>query len=114
MAATMAQVVTGLAKYINSEFVAHLDGLKKWAVIGAASLAVGKVEAVGAAIQKSQIARSFGVIGEDGSIDIEVLKACLDAAADSAGPVVQQIPLLGPVTFNKEDIQKIYDYIKNS
>jgi hypothetical protein len=114
MAATMAQVVTGIAKYINSEFVEQVEGLKKWAVIGAASLAVDKVDAVGAAIQKSQIARSFGVIGEDGSINIDALKSCLDAAADSTGPVVQQIPLLGPVTFKKEDIQKVYDYIKNS
>lgn len=114
MAATMEQVVTGLAKYINAEFVEQVDGLKKWAVIGAASLAVGKMEAVGDTIQKSQIARSFGVIGEDGGIDIDALKACLDAAAEKTGPVVQQIPLLGPVTFKKEDIQKIYDYIKNS
>ena len=50
----------------------------------------------------------------DGSIDIDALKACLDAAADSSGPVVQQIPLLGPVTFAKEDIQKLYDFIVKS
>lgn len=114
MAATMAQVVTGLAKYINSEFVEQVEGLKKWAVIGAASLAVGKVEAVGATIQKSQIARSFGVVDDAGNIDIDSLKKHLDAAAEKTGPVVQQIPLLGPVTFKKEDIQRIYDYIKNS
>lgn len=114
MAATMEQVVSGLAKYINAEFVEQVDGLKKWAVIGVASLAAGKVDAVGAAIQKSQIASSFGVVGEDGSIDIDALKACLDAAADSTGPVVQQIPLLGPVTFKKEDIQKLYDFIVKS
>lgn len=114
MAVSMDKVVSGLAQYINSEFVEHVDGLKKWAIVGAASLAVGKVTAVGETIQKSSIAKALGVVDESGDIDIDILKAHLDAAADSTGPVVQQIPLLGLVTFKKEDIQKVYDYIINA
>ena len=114
MFVSMEQVVNGFAKYINAEFVENVDGLKKWAVIGAASLAVGKVNAIGETIQKSKIAKTMGIMDESGRVDIDSLKEHMTFVADSTGPVVQNIPLLGPVTFTKDDIQKLYDFIVNS
>lgn len=114
MFVSMEQVVNGVAKYVNSEFVEKVDGLKKWAVIGAASLAVAKVNSIGETLQKSKVAKTMGVMDDNGQIDIDLFKEHMAFAADSTGPMVQNIPLLGPVTFRKDDIQKLYDFIVNS
>lgn len=114
MTVTMDQVVSGLAKYITAEFVEHVDGLKKWAVIGASSLIVTKSQEVGSALAKNAIVQSLGAMDKDGRIAIDLLKEHFSYAADTTGPITQQIPLLGPVTFAKEDIQKLYDFIVKS
>lgn len=114
MKVNIGQVKNGFSKYLDSEFVQKLEGLKKWAVLAASSVLVQKVDNASEVIINNNIIKAFDIVNEDGLIDIDALKQAFDSAADKTGSVVQQVPLLGPVTFTKADIQKLYDYIIQS
>lgn len=97
--------------YIDQEFVQKLTGLNQWLVMGAAGLLSGKFESISQEMLRSPLAKQLELVDDAGYIDIDKIKTAFDAAADKTGAVVQSIPFLGPVTFSKDDIQKLYVHI---
>lgn len=106
---TVIQVQTGLVQYVDRDLLPHLDGLKKLGLGVYMGLAA---ENIGAAIQRYKdhpAVAVLGVISEDGMIDIDKVYA-------TAKPMLQEkqsvnLPLIGRVTFNEQDLEKLYRYI---
>ena len=111
MRVTIPHIEAGLMSYIDQEFVQKLTGLNQWLVMGAAGLLSGKLESISQEMLRSPLAKQLELVDDAGYIDIDKIKTAFDAAADKTGAVVQNIPLLGPVTFSKDDIQKLYTHI---
>ena len=50
-------------------------------------------------------------MSEDGMIDIDTLITQLKISATANGPVTEHIPILGDITFDSTDIDKLHTYI---
>lgn len=111
MKKNFAQVQAGVLDYINREFIAKLDGLKKWAVLSAIGIYMGKSSAVSEQILNHPVAKMMGIVDDQGMIDVDALHAAMIQAAEKTGTVNQYIPLLGNVTFSRGDVDTLYNCI---
>lgn len=109
---TVKQVQSGIVRYVDSDLLPHLDGMKKIGLgiyMGLAS------ENIGAAIQKYKdhpAVAMLNVVTEDGMVDIDKVYAV-------AKPMFEQkqsidLPLIGRVTFDGDDVEKLYRYISEA
>ena len=108
------RVLDGVVRYINREMYVGMNDLQE--VV--ARMAVGRVINNRATIKKALIdnpvIRTFGVISEDGMVDVDVLAAELKEQVIAKGKVQIAIPFIGKFTFVPEDIDKILMEIKRS
>lgn len=109
---TVKQVQSGIVRYVDSDLLPHLDGMKKIGLgiyMGLAS------ENIGAAIQKYKdhpAVAMLNVVTGDGMVDIDKVYAV-------AKPMFEQkqsidLPLIGRVTFDGDDVEKLYRYISEA
>ncbi len=109
MKVTVAQISEGLARYIDNELVPKVPGVRKW-LLGAAGAYVGKAMADKVEENRKTL-ESVGIMSEDGMIDIDQLIPRLKATAASSGPVTEHIAMLGDITFDSSDIDRLHSYI---
>ena len=106
------RVLDGVVRYINREMYVGMNDLQE--VV--ARMAVGRVINNRATIKKALIdnpmIRTFGVISEDGMVDIDSLAAELKEQVIAKGKVQIAIPFIGKFTFVPEDIDKLLADIK--
>lgn len=109
MKVTINQISEGLARYIDQELVPKVPGIRKW-MLGLAGGYAGQM-LQGKAAENKVFLESLGVMDADGMIDIDALHTRLKAAADSSGTVTEHIPMIGDVTFDSSDIDRLKSYI---
>lgn len=111
MKASIGQIKCGVLGYVEDELIGKAPGLAQWALIAGAAIVAPKAEALAAGALQSPTARTLELVDQEGLVDLDKLKAALDKAAQKTGAVVQQVPLLGSVTFTQQDIQSVYERI---
>lgn len=108
------KVLDGVVRYINKEMYTGMNDLQE--VV--ARMAVGRVINNRAAIKKTLIEnpviRTFGVIGEDGMVDVDSLAAELKEQINAKGKMQIAIPFIGKFTFVPEDVDKLLGEIKRN
>lgn len=107
---TLNQIVNGIIEYADAEFVSKLHDWRKWVVGGAIGLAVGNAPQIFETLRSNAMVKALGVISEDNMVDIEKIYRIMAQQADKSD-IVCDIPLLGAVTFKREDVDKLYTYI---
>lgn len=108
MKKNFAQVQAGFLDYIEKEFVSKLDGLRKWAVLGAVEVWTAKSASVAEQVLNHPVAKMMELVDDKGMIDVDALHTAMSKASEKTGAVTQNIPLLGPVTFTKDDIETLF------
>lgn len=111
MKVSVSQIAAGLDSYVQTEFVDKIQDWRKWAIAAGAGLIKDKAVNILNAAKNNPIVKSMDVIDPEDKIDIDVLYKHFHKAAESTGPVTQNIILLGPTTFNAADIEKLYNSI---
>ena len=110
---TYEQVITGLSKFIDSEIISQLTGNSKILLGIGAGVALKKGESIYNSLKNNSIIKMLDIIDEEGHIDIETLYA--EAKKQVQKEVIRlEIPMVGTLKLNDEDIEKLYGYIKNS
>lgn len=104
-------VAEGVDSYIQSEFVGRLQDWRKWVVAAGAGIVRDKAVALFHQLKGHPVVKSFGIVDEDDNIDIEVLYDNFRKAAET-GPITPVVPVIGPVKFTAEDVDKLYSAIK--
>lgn len=107
---TLAQVRAGVTRYLETEMLAKITGWQKWVVGAAASMALEQSTAIFNQLKTSPIVQVLGVIDERDEIDIDRLHAEFAKQAQR-GAVTFDVPVIGSVTLNAGDVDKIYQYI---
>ena len=107
---TIDQIKRGAARYVDEEFTAKLSGWQRWAVGAGAAMALENLEVSMSNLQKSPAVRAMGVLDEVGNVDLDRVYEAFKKQAQK-GPVTFQAPLLGAVTINEQDVDKIYTCI---
>lgn len=104
-------VLDGMARFLDKEIY---SGMNDWQEI-LARITVGRVfenrEAVKAAFVNNGIIRTFGIVDENGNVDIERLASDLKTQIQRKEKLEVSIPLFGKITFHPEDVDDLYNMI---
>lgn len=111
---TVSQVQAGMVKYIDEEIISQISGWEKWALGAAAGIAARKAVDIFNVAKNTPVVKFLGVIDENDMIDLDLLYEEFSKQAKEKGAVTFNIPILGPLTLNATDVDKIYKAIQNS
>ena len=109
---SLEQIQNGIADYIDTEIVAKMSGWQKWAVGTAAAVILQRVPEIVEQAQNNPLIKAMGVVDSDGMVDLDILHKELKAQAHT-GPITTSIPMIGPIKFSEEDVDKLYTLIIN-
>ena len=105
------KVLDGVAKFMDKEIY---PGMNDWQEV-LVRIAEGRIfenrELVKNALVNNGIVRTFGVIDEDGYVDIEGLTADLKKEIQKKTKITVEIPMFGSMTFHPGDIDKLRNFI---
>ena len=107
---TMDQIKRGAARYVDEEFTAKLSGWQRWAVGAGAAMALENLDVSMSGLRENLAVRAMGVLDEAGNVNLDRVYEAFKKQAQK-GPVTFQAPLLGAVTINEQDVDKIYTCI---
>lgn len=106
------RVVNGLVKYIDNEIYPQMNDLQEFA----ARVLVGRVIQNGQNIKNNLInngyIRTFGIIDEDGMVDVEGLGNDIKRELSRKGKVTLTVPMFGKLSFTPTDVDVLYKTIK--
>lgn len=108
---TLNQIQNGLVRYIDNDLLPMVTGWKKWGFGAIASLTLANMPEIFNQLKTNDFVRLLGVIDGDDMIDIDKLYRELYAQAQK-GAATFDLPIVGAVTVNKTDLERIYRYIK--
>jgi len=114
--ATISQIEAGAARYIDEEVAPKIPTnipngkIKKIAAVAGLSYAVKN--GLGKALASPAIS-TIGAIDEDGNVDVDgIAEVFLEQVPEDGFPV--DVPILGTLTFHREDVTRLCKYIKEA
>lgn len=112
MKSTIEQVEKGIAAYLDSELMPHLEGWKQWVAGAAVTMALQNGAKAADVLKENEVIKAMGVFEGD-DIDIDMVYEALSTQAKKC-PAVLQLPLIGTVTLRASDVDKLYGMIEKS
>lgn len=106
------KIEKGVASYLDGELMPKLqsNGWEKVLVGTAASLAIHRTGAIIAGYKDHKLVKMLGIMDDEGNVDVEVLAAEVKKNIPKDGVKVD-IPIIGIMTFHKDDVDKLCEYI---
>lgn len=106
-----SQVVAGIAGYLDEEMVSKVAGTPKAWIMGAViGLASTRAEPLVRQLSSNPMVVAMGLVDGE-NIDVDAIYGELIKQA-KRGSMTMQIPMMGAVTFNVSDVEKLYRHIK--
>ena len=109
---TMQQVKTGLMKYIDSDIMPHLSGFKKIGLGAYTALAAENVTGLVDRYKQHPAVAVLDVMDAEGNVDIDKLYQAVYPMFESGERHTISIPMIGDLTVDRTDLEKLYRYIK--
>lgn len=106
------KIEKGIAAYLDAELMPRFqgNGLERVIVGTAASLAIRKSGTIINGYKDNKAVQMLGIMDDEGNVDVDILAEELKKNIGKDGVKID-IPVIGTVTFRKEDVTKLYDYI---
>ena len=106
------KVIKGIINYIDNEILIKIDGWQKWVVGAGAGMLMSNATEIFNNLKTNEFIKLLNIIDENNNtIDISRLYGEIRKQAQK-GPVDLNIPMIGTITLNETDVDKIYNYIK--
>jgi hypothetical protein len=106
------KVIDGLSKYIDREVYVGMNDFQELV----ARVFIGRVlnnsESVKKALIDNGFIRTFGIIDEDGMVDVDTLANDVKREIGRKDKLVVNVPMFGKLTFTPSDIDVMVNYIK--
>lgn len=109
---TTIQAKNGLVKYIDNDMLPHLTGVKKIGLGIYTALAADNLVNAMEKYREHPAVAMLGVVDADGNIDIDRLYQAAAQHFQQGERVSIDIPLIGPYTVDKSDLESLYRYMK--
>lgn len=109
--ATLAQVKAGAAAYIEQEIIAKIGGWQKWVAGAVVARTLDRADTIVDALRQNPAVQMLGIIDSDGNIDVDALYTEFKRQAQR-GAISFDVPMIGRLTLNESDVDKIYNSIK--
>ena len=107
---TVEQVQRGCTRYLEGEFLTKIPGWKRWAFGTGAAMLLDGLPGIVNQYRENAVVASLGILTPDG-IDLDRVYPYLMAQAEK-GDVTFELPLVGAVTLNAGDAEKLYRCIQ--
>ena len=108
---TYNQVVNGMTKYIDQEIINKIQGWQRWALGAGAGIMMNKGTNMFNAFKAHPVVKMLEVIDDNGMIDIDTIYTELRKQAEK-GSATFDAPMIGTITLTKDDVDKLYRFIK--
>lgn len=108
------QIQTGVTKYVESEIVGKISGWQKWVIGAISAISLNKSAEIFNRVKENQLIIMLGVIDSEDKINIDLLYEEFSKQAKESGPITFDIPMVGALTLDEKDIDKLYQYIIDS
>ena len=107
------QVIQGITNYLDKEIVDKIIGWKKWVFGAGVGIMLSKSTDIFNQIKNNNLIKSLQIIDKEDKIDVDLLYTYLKKEADK-GAITFDTPGLGALTLTADDVDKLYNYIKNN
>lgn len=106
------KIEQGVANYLDGELMPQLqgNGIERVIIGTAASLMIRKSGAIIESYKDNKLVQMLGIMDEKGNVDVDTLVEEVKKNISKDGIKVE-VPMIGTLTFHKEDVDKLYDYI---
>lgn len=110
--ASIQQIQQGAARFVDNDLVPAFSGAEKILVGGAAALLIANMAGIVNQYASHPMVAALGVY-KDGEIDIDALYKAFSPRF-GAEKIPLKLPVVGTLKIGKEEIDKIYRYIKEA
>ena len=107
---SLAQVQAGVERYIDAEILAKIPDWRKWVLGAGASRILGRSTEIFNQLKSNPVVAAMDVIDDQDQIDIDAIRAEFVKQAQR-GAITFDVPLIGALTLNSGDVDKLYSYI---
>lgn len=105
-----SKIINGITVYIDREIASQFTGsMKGWLAGVAGGVIASRAGEMIKGLAQSPAIKTMGIMDGD-MVDVELLYHELLKQAQKT-PATLDVPLLGPVTFSADDVEKLYRYI---
>ena len=109
--ATTEQIKAGIGNYIQTRLMPRLDGKRQFLLGTVYGLGMNNADALIAQAAQSPMARTLGIVRENGEIDVDALHSAACAQMQAQGKVTVEIPCMGTFTFDENDLRELRQMI---
>ena len=115
MKVSFENIEKGVASYLDREFLEQYqaDSVQKVMIGMGVSLLLRKKSQDARAFLMGDMGKELGLVDENGLIDLDLLRDTLKEQISDNG-VRYENRFVGAITFNKNDVDTLYNYIVNS
>lgn len=109
---TIEKIEHGVAAYLDSELMPKFPstGWEKVLAGTAIGLAIRKSSNIIESYKDNKMVQMLGIMDAEGNVDVDVLAEELKKNISKDGVKVD-VPFIGALTFHKEDVDKLHEYI---
>lgn len=109
---TMKEIESGIAAYLDAELMPKLptSGLEKVIAGTAISLFIKRSGTILESYKDNKVVQMLGVMDTEGNVDVDLLATELKKNMPEDGIKID-VPMIGSMTFHKEDVTKLHEYI---
>lgn len=108
---TSEQIINGLLNYADTEVMTKLPTSGKWVMGTAIMLASNKIPIIVDNLKESPVVKMLGIVDEEDNIDADALINAMRSASEKYGSMTLDVPLVGRLTFNSNDIERLKTYL---
>ena len=107
------KVIKGVMNYIDNEILIKINGWQKWVVGSGAGMLMNNTSELFNSLKNNELIKILNIIDADNNVNVLKLYEEIKKQAQK-GPVDVNIPMIGTLTLNESDVDKIYSYIKTA
>lgn len=106
------KVINGIVKYIDNEIINKISGWKKWIVGSVMTISMSNTTELFNQLKTNDFVKGLGLIDDKDRVNVDAIYNAVKKQA-SKSSVTFDVPMLGALTLNEYDVDKIYELIKN-
>lgn len=109
--ATLQQVQRGLCRYVDTELLPKMTGIKKIGLGAYMALAANNLTALAANYLEHPAIKILGLSDAQGNIDIDKAYNAVIPMFDNGVKHSVDLPLVGSIILDRSDVDKLHRYI---
>ena len=110
---SFSQLIAGTMKFIDAEMLPALPASQRW-IAGALLYAVqGKAPDLLAQYASHPLVAALGLIGGDGTVDIETARMAAKSACQKHGAAEVSIPMIGQFKLTEKNFDSLFRFIRS-